>query len=508
MFYLPQAPPAGQRVMLRHRSLSNLFANMKMLMADVKGPVLCTANMMFDILLWKACSRWRWGILWSWRMKRRWCFPGGWRSLLAPPDKVYAADGLTAAAVPGNEAFRNAASRPEAGNFRRGTVDGNAGGAVLPDLPGKPAAEYVRPYGGGGMRHCGGGGAGKEITIGRPFPTAGYICWMRRNPVMPTAEGELYLAGEGISEGYIGREDLTEAAFTRIFISRSSGCTKQVTWAGCARTEGLFSLGRRDGQVKINGQRVELSEIANAMLESGAAARAAVIPVEKPDGASELIAFIRKRRMAAGMRNACAGGCAAACRIIWCLPLSAGWKAFPITDNGKTDLLLFKAGVGKGAFTEERTAAAEKLPSGRASVKFSETYPAGSSAEQAGENVGETCNRGENPANLVGYSGEKRYLCGKILFEQGGTSLGALSVLSRYFNEGMEMTMAQFYENPRRQPRRSCYPGAGCTGTTGSGRRNIPRRFLRHRRFCPGPPGREERRCFSPEPQAFSVRIC
>ena len=37
-------------VMLRHRSLSNLFANMKMLMADVKGPVLCTANMMFDIL--------------------------------------------------------------------------------------------------------------------------------------------------------------------------------------------------------------------------------------------------------------------------------------------------------------------------------------------------------------------------------------------------------------------------------------------------------------------------
>ena len=31
-------------VMLRHRSLSNLFANMKMLMADVKGPVLCTAT--------------------------------------------------------------------------------------------------------------------------------------------------------------------------------------------------------------------------------------------------------------------------------------------------------------------------------------------------------------------------------------------------------------------------------------------------------------------------------
>lgn len=38
-------------VMLRHRSLSNLFANMKMLMASVTGPVLCTANMMFDIFI-------------------------------------------------------------------------------------------------------------------------------------------------------------------------------------------------------------------------------------------------------------------------------------------------------------------------------------------------------------------------------------------------------------------------------------------------------------------------
>ncbi|MFR8339061.1 MAG: acyl carrier protein [Eisenbergiella massiliensis] len=96
----------------------------------------------------------------------------------------------------------------------------------------------------------------------------------------------------------------------------------------------------------------------------------------------------------------------------------------------------------------------------------------------------------------------------KSFFEQGGTSLGALSVLSRYFNEGMEMTMAQFYENPTAAARRSCYPGAGCTGTTGSGRRNIPRRFLRPRRFCPARPAGKKRRCFSPEPQAFSVRIC
>ena len=102
---------------------------------------------------------------------------------------------------------------------------------------------------------------------------------------MPTAEGELYLAGEGISEGYIGREDLTEAAFYPDIYFPQQRMYKTGD-LGRLRADGrVVFLGRRDGQVKINGQRVELSEIANAMLESGAAARAAVIPVEKPDGA-------------------------------------------------------------------------------------------------------------------------------------------------------------------------------------------------------------------------------
>lgn len=90
--------------------------------------------------------------------------------------------------------------------------------------------------------------------------------------MMPTAEGELYLAGEGISEGYIGREDLTEAAFYPDIYFPQQRMYKTGD-LGRLRADGrVVFLGRRDGQVKINGQRVELSEIANAMLESGAAA--------------------------------------------------------------------------------------------------------------------------------------------------------------------------------------------------------------------------------------------
>lgn len=108
---------------------------------------------------------------------------------------------------------------------------------------------------------------------------------------MPTAAGELYLAGEGISEGYIGRPELTaEMFFPDIYFPEQK--MYKSGDMGRLRADGRIEfLGRRDGQVKINGQRVELDEIINGILESGAASQAAVVPLEKPDGSTELIAF-------------------------------------------------------------------------------------------------------------------------------------------------------------------------------------------------------------------------
>lgn len=97
---------------------------------------------------------------------------------------------------------------------------------------------------------------------------------------MPTAAGELYLAGEGISEGYIGRPELTaEMFFPDIYFPEQK--MYKSGDMGRLRADGRIEfLGRRDGQVKINGQRVELDEIINGILESGAASQAAVVPLE------------------------------------------------------------------------------------------------------------------------------------------------------------------------------------------------------------------------------------
>ena len=61
---------------------------------------------------------------------------------------------------------------------------------------------------------------------------------------------------------------------------------------GRLRADGnLDFLGRRDAQVKINGQRVELDEIREAIGKIEPISEAAVLPLKKADGSAELLAF-------------------------------------------------------------------------------------------------------------------------------------------------------------------------------------------------------------------------
>lgn len=55
---------------------------------------------------------------------------------------------------------------------------------------------------------------GVPVHIGKPLRNCRvYVLDEKRNPVFPSACGELYLAGDCLAAGYIGREDLTAQAF-------------------------------------------------------------------------------------------------------------------------------------------------------------------------------------------------------------------------------------------------------------------------------------------------------
>ncbi len=76
------------------------------------------------------------------------------------------------------------------------------------------------------------------------------------------AVGELYITGAGLALGYLDAPELTAARF----VPRGSERAYRTGDLGCYRPDGSIELhGRRDGQVKIAGHRVELAEIERAM---------------------------------------------------------------------------------------------------------------------------------------------------------------------------------------------------------------------------------------------------
>ena len=103
----------------------------------------------------------------------------------------------------------------------------------------------------------------KSINIGLPLPTV--QCYVLRQgfPALVGSIGELALAGPQLADGYIRDPDKTAAKFTR---EKSSGCRVYMTGDLVRQLPNgsLEFVGRKDDLVKVNGIRIELSEISFA----------------------------------------------------------------------------------------------------------------------------------------------------------------------------------------------------------------------------------------------------
>ncbi|MDW6003285.1 non-ribosomal peptide synthetase [Vibrio mangrovi] len=100
--------------------------------------------------------------------------------------------------------------------------------------------------------------------LGQPIAnTQFYVLDPWLNPVAPGAEGELYIGGAGISEGYLNRMDLTEAAFLPDpFTSRDGAKMYKTGDKVRLSIHGeLHYIGRTDFQIKLRGYRIETGEI-------------------------------------------------------------------------------------------------------------------------------------------------------------------------------------------------------------------------------------------------------
>ncbi|WP_170944577.1 non-ribosomal peptide synthetase [Rhodococcus sp. 14-2483-1-1] len=120
---------------------------------------------------------------------------------------------------------------------------------------------------------------GASVPIGTPVRSTGtYVLDHALRPVPPGAPGDLYLGGVQLARGYTGAPALTAGRFVADPHS-GDGCRLYRTGdrALWSATGELVYLGRDDDQVKLNGMRVELGEIVDALVTVRGIDHAAVL---------------------------------------------------------------------------------------------------------------------------------------------------------------------------------------------------------------------------------------
>jgi amino acid adenylation domain-containing protein len=193
------------------------------------------------------------------------------------------------------------------------------------------------------------------VPIGRGFAdTRLYVLTPTLQPVPVGAQGELFVAGEGLARGYLDRDDLSAERFLKDPFARELGASDAsarmyktgdlVRWLPDGSLE---FLGRRDSQIKLRGFRIELGEIESKLAAQPNVREALVLLREDVPGDKRLVAYLtchdETSFSAAQVRSHLASHLPD-----YMLPSAfVVLDAFPLTPNGKLDRKALPAPEGE-----------------------------------------------------------------------------------------------------------------------------------------------------------------
>ncbi|HYP20553.1 MAG TPA: non-ribosomal peptide synthetase, partial [Chloroflexia bacterium] len=204
-----------------------------------------------------------------------------------------------------------------------------------------------------------------SVPIGRPINNTQVYVLDERMQVAPVGVvGELYIGGDGLARGYLNRAELTAERFVPHPYSEQAGARlyrtgDMVRW----RERGeLEFVGRRDGQVKVRGFRIEVGEVEAAIVGHAGVREAVVLVREDERGDKRLAAYVVKEagsEVTGGeVKEYLRERLPEYMQVQWVVEV----EELPLTANGKVDRralqaleVEYEAGGGSGQSVMART---------------------------------------------------------------------------------------------------------------------------------------------------------